>query len=61
LKVTIDMRIAAKVSGAPDGITKAIEFTLAQTAEQLEAVFASRLQADFPGVEVEFDAVEEGR
>jgi hypothetical protein len=61
LKVTIDMRVTAKVTDAPDHTSRAIEFTLAQMAEQLEAIFASRLVKDFPGVQVEFEAVEEGR
>jgi hypothetical protein len=61
VKATIDLRITAVVTGAPPETSRAIEFTLAQMAEQLEAIFASRLVKDFPGVQVEFEAVEEGR
>ena len=61
MKVRIEFSIDVAVSDAPRQTVRAVEVSLAQFGEQLEAVIDQKLRAQFPDVELSFGAVEEGR
>lgn len=61
MKVRIEFSIDVAVSDAPRSTIQAVEFSLAQFGEQLEAVIEEKLRTQFPEVELSFGAVEEGR
>ena len=61
MKVTIMHDVVVKVEGADAETTRAVEISLAQFGEQLEACIEDKLRGQFPEMELSFGAVEEGR
>lgn len=61
MKVRVFLSIEVDVKNAPISACRAVEFSLAQFSEQLEAVIADKLHSQFPDLELSFGAVEEER
>jgi hypothetical protein len=61
VKVHINLSMDIDVRNAPKSTCQAVEFSMAQFLEQLEASIEGKLLEQFPDVELSFGAVEEGR
>lgn len=61
MKARIEFSIDVTVSDAPRATAQAVEVSLAQFGEQLEAVIETKLRGQFPDLELSFGAVEGGR